>query len=198
VSTTKVILAGALGAVVVGAVIVVRNRAQQAQQQGSNFCASVAQPLGRLVGFDIPPSMCGAVNGLIDPAVKVGKTIIAPFISPFVPDKAKDWDDIVADARAHARSECAAQGMAMAEDHRVTLDIDEWRALPDFDEDPTQKDRIAYLARRFSCAKASTAPVVVTKGTQTGSDGANPNDPSTWPPGYRWNGSHWERIRSAT
>lgn len=62
-STTKVILAGAAGAVAVGAVLLWR-RTQQAKEQGGSFCASVAQPLGRTVGFDIPPSMCGAVDAL--------------------------------------------------------------------------------------------------------------------------------------
>lgn len=68
-----------LGAAGVGAFLLWR-RSKEVAAKGGNFCADVAQPLGRMVGFDIPPAVCGlqdaigAVAGAVVDAVKDGWT----------------------------------------------------------------------------------------------------------------------------
>lgn len=80
----------ALGALAIGGVGYLYWRARQAQ--GSSLCASVLQPLGRTVGFDIPPSMCSGIDAI------AGK-VIGPIVEA-VADSAKSWQEKDAENRA--------------------------------------------------------------------------------------------------
>lgn len=48
-----------------GVAYVVIRKHNAAAAQGGSACASIAQPIGRLYGFDIPPSACGAVDAVL-------------------------------------------------------------------------------------------------------------------------------------
>lgn len=60
---SNALLAALVGAAGVGGYLVYQ-RAKAAQKTGG-ACASIFQPLGRMVGFDIPPAACGAIDSLV-------------------------------------------------------------------------------------------------------------------------------------
>ncbi len=61
-TATFLLLAGGVVAAGGVAFVVVKRKQAAAASGGDGLCASVAQPIGRMYGFDIPPAACGLVN----------------------------------------------------------------------------------------------------------------------------------------